>query len=166
MVRSFNSKKRANIDEIQFISDDHKWWDKSIKLEDYYYRESKTLNVEVTAYALLTLLQSIGNDSELLPIVKWLLNQRNDQGGFEGTQDTIVGIEALANFAAKIATKENRVNIDVTSSDDTKFSFNVEKDNALVLQSQKVSLCISSIFFFKIMQPTDHLSIFRNACFK
>lgn len=105
------------------------------------------MNVEVTAYSLLTLLQCVGNDSELLPIVKWLLNQRNDQGGFEGTQDTIVGIEALANFAVKIATKENRVNIDVTSSDDTKFTFNVDKDNSLVLQSQKVSHCIFSIIF-------------------
>lgn len=147
MVRSFNFKKRPNIDGIQFFLDNHKWWDKSIELEDYFYKESKTLNVEVTAYSLLTLLQCVGNDSELLPIVKWLLNQRNDQGGFEGTQDTIVGVEALANFAAKIATKENRVNIDVTSSDDSKFSFNVDKDNALVLQSQKVSHCIFSIIF-------------------
>lgn len=102
------------------------------------------MNVEVTAYALLTLLSGVEDDSELLPIVKWLLNQRNDQGGFEGTQDTIVGIEALANFAAKIATKENRVNINVTVSDGNEWSFDVNTDNALVLQSEKVRF--SSIF--------------------
>lgn len=88
---------------------------------------------------MLTLLQSIEDVSELLPIVRWLLNQRNDQGGFEGTQDTIVGIEALANFAVKIANKENNVNIDISAAD-TKCSFNVNKDNSLVFQSQKVQL--------------------------
>lgn len=102
------------------------------------WRESKTLNVEITAYALLTLLPS-GHEAECLPILKWLLNQRNDQGGFEGTQDTIVGIEALASFATKITTKDNNVNIDIATSD-AKFNFNVNKDNALVLQSQKVFL--------------------------
>lgn len=121
-----------------FHLDNHKWWDKSIELKEYYYKESKTLNVEVTAYTLLTLLQSVENDSELLPIVKWLLNQRNDQGGFEGTQDTIVGIEALAHFAVKIANKESNVKIGVSASNDTKCSFDVNKDNSLVLQSQKV----------------------------
>lgn len=106
-------------------------------MEGYCHKESKTLNVETTAYALLTL-QSIGNDSECLSILKWLLNQRNDQGGFEGTQDTIVGIEALASFATKISTKNNKVDIGVSTSTGTKFDFAVNATNSLVLQSQKV----------------------------
>lgn len=106
-------------------------------MEGYCSKESKTLNVETTAYVLLTL-QSIGNDSECLPILKWLLTQRNDQGGFEGTQDTIVGIEALASFATKISSKNNNVNVDVTTSTGAKFDFAVNADNSLVLQSQKV----------------------------
>lgn len=122
-------------------SDNQKWWDKSIELDGCCYKESKTLNVETTAYALLTL-QSVGNDSECLSILKWLLNQRNDQGGFEGTQDTIVGIEALASFATKISTKNNKININISTSNDTKFDFMVNAENALVLQSQQV--CLSS----------------------
>lgn len=105
-------------------------------MESCCWRESKTLNIEITAYALLTLL-SKQNDSDCLPILKWLLNQRNDQGGFEGTQDTIVGIEALAKFATKITTKENNVKIEIATNGN-KYNFNVNKDNALVLQSQKV----------------------------
>lgn len=128
------------------ILDNHKWWDKSIELKDSYFEESKTLNVEVTAYALLTLLSSIENDSECLPIVKWLLNQRNDQGGFEGTQDTIIGIEALAGFAVKIATKECNLKIDVNTSNGMKHSFDVNKLLMHQLQSQKV---ISSIILVK-----------------
>lgn len=116
----------------------YKWWSKSIEVNDYYGRESKTLNVEITAYALLTLM--LNESAECLPILKWLLNQRNDKGGFKGTQDTIIGIEALANFAAKIASKDDFVNISVTTSNDTKHNFHVNKDNSLVLQSQKVNL--------------------------
>lgn len=88
------------------------------------------------------------NESECLPVFRWILNQRNDLGGFEGTQDTIIGINALANFAAKIAAKNNDVNIDIASSNDTNFNFKVNQDNALVLQSQKVF--ISSLFCFFI----------------
>lgn len=105
-------------------------------MESCCWRESKTLNIEITAYALLTL-SSKESDSDCLPILKWLLNQRNDQGGFEGTQDTIVGIEALAKFATKITAKENNVKIEMTANSN-KYNFNVNKDNALVRQSQKV----------------------------
>lgn len=106
-------------------------------MEGFRYKESKTLNVETTAYVLLTL-QSIGNDAECLPIVKWLLNQRNDQGGFEGTQDTIVGIEALASFATKISTKDSKLDINISTSNGTKLDFMVNAENSLVLQSQQV----------------------------
>lgn len=85
---------------------------------------------------MLTLLQR-EVDSDLIPIVKWLLNQRNDQGGFHGTQDTNIGIEALANFALK--TKDGTVNINVRTSGGDVFTFDVDKDNFLVLQSQKVN---------------------------
>lgn len=105
--------------------------------------------MEATAYALLTL-QSIGNDSECLPILKWLLNQRNDQGGFEGTQDTIVGIEALASFAMKIASKENvDIQVNVSTSNGTQFDFMVNAENSLVLQSQKVySHYSNGVYYF------------------
>lgn len=119
------------------LLDSQKWWDKSIEVAGYCHKESKTLDVETTAYVLLTL-QSIGNDSECLPILKWLLNQRNDQGGFEGTQDTIVGIESLASFATKISSKNSKVDIDVSTSTGVKIGFAVNADNSLVLQSQKV----------------------------
>lgn len=100
-------------------------------------RDSKTLSVEVTSYALLTLMLNDA-DTECLPILKWLLTQRNDIGGFEGTQDTVVGIEALAKFATKIATKDTDMKITIDAANT--FDFNVNKDNALTLQSQKVCI--------------------------
>lgn len=101
----------------------------------------------MTAYALLTLLlRNSANDSELMPILKWLLSKRNDKGGFEGTQDTILGIQALACFATKIATKENSVEITLTTSNGKQLNFGVNNENSLVLQSQKVRLHIYHFF--------------------
>lgn len=92
----------------------------------------------MTSYALLTLLEA-NQDSQCLPILKWLLNQRNNQGGFEGTQDTVVGIEALAKFASKITTKNTDVKINVQCPDQkAEQNFKINKDNLLLLQTEKL----------------------------
>ncbi|XP_037033233.1 CD109 antigen-like [Bradysia coprophila] len=122
----------------------HKWWDKSFEVAGNRIRKSKAINVEITAYALLTL-QLNGQDLECLPIVKWLLSQRNDRGGFEGTQDTIVGIEALAIFASKFGAKDNDLKIDISTPDGPNYSIVVNKGNSLVLQSQMVSPDVQSV---------------------
>lgn len=122
-----------------FLEDNLEWWQVSKKTDKY---QSKTLDVEVTAYALLAQ-QLNGNVSaaKSLPVVKWLLNQRNDQGGFEGTQDTIIGIEALATFAVKIASKATKLVVDVKTDDpDFQRSFKVDESTNGVLQSESVSI--------------------------
>lgn len=78
------------------------------------------------------------SDAECLPILKWLLTQRNDRGAFEGIQDTIVGIEALAKFATRISTKDAESKITVDASNNTKTVFSINTDNASILQSQMV----------------------------
>lgn len=121
------------------IIDNFKWWQITKKLDKY---QSKTLDVEVSAYALLSQ-QLNGNvgDDECLPLVKWLLNQRNEQGGFEGTQDTIIGIEALATFATKIASRNSSLTVDVSGADsEFKRDFKVDKESTGVLQMAQVNL--------------------------
>lgn len=108
-------------------------------------KASKTLNVEATAYGLLALLAA-QQDSQCLPILKWLLSQRNNQGGFEGTQDTIVGIEALATFAAKFAVKDYEIKIVAKSTEDkVEKSFVVNKENSLILQTERLSANIRTV---------------------
>lgn len=73
--------------------------------------------------------------------MKWLLNQRNSQGGFEGTQDTIVGIDALARLATKIASKDNEIKIHLNASSangNVDHQFVVNADNGLLHQSKTV----------------------------
>ncbi|XP_043939119.1 complement C4-B isoform X2 [Protopterus annectens] len=59
--------------------------------------KSSALGVEVTAYALLhtLLLKDIIYANS---IVKWLTEQKNYGGGFYSTQDTVVAMEALAQY--------------------------------------------------------------------
>lgn len=77
-----------------------------------------------------------------MPILKWLLNERNSQGGFEGTQDTIVGIDALARLATKIASKDNDVQIQLNASSaigNFVHKFVANAANGLLRQSETVS---------------------------
>jgi CD109 antigen len=55
--------------------------------------------VEATGYALLALLEH-GDQLNASRAARWLVAQRNAFGGFNSTQDTVVGIQALTAFAA------------------------------------------------------------------
>jgi len=55
--------------------------------------------VEATGYALLALLEH-GDQFNAGRAARWLVAQRNAFGGFNSTQDTVVGIQALTAFAA------------------------------------------------------------------
>ncbi|KAL8599754.1 hypothetical protein ACOMHN_042519 [Nucella lapillus] len=60
-----------------------------------WYQKTYPMNVEMTSYALLAMMQNSSVTSGI-PVVRWLHKQRNDKGGFLSTQDTVVGMEALA----------------------------------------------------------------------
>ena len=57
-----------------------------------------SLAVEATGYALMALLEH-GDQFNAGRAARWLVTQRNAFGGFNSTQDTVVGIQALTVFA-------------------------------------------------------------------
>ena len=76
---------------------------------------SPPADVEATGYALLTLLQHAESaagegdaaaaraaSSDAASVARWLLQQRSSLGGFRSTQDTCVGLQALATYAAVV----------------------------------------------------------------
>lgn len=97
----------------------------------------------MTAYALLAYLEA-GKFTEAIPIMKWLIGQRNDKGGFQSTQDTVVGLQALAKFAEKISSTNNNIEI-ITKYDGVENKMIVNEENLLVLQSHQV--CIEKMKF-------------------
>lgn len=119
-----------------------KWWRKSASSPRS--KDSKSINIEITSYGLLTLLDA-NQPNEAFPYFKWLLEQRNDHGGFEGTQDTVLGLQALARFAERISRKDSNVQIVVSAENTNQTFLNVHKDNALILQSAELPSSVRSI---------------------
>ncbi|KAL9927453.1 CD109 antigen-like [Glossina fuscipes fuscipes] len=97
-------------------------------------------DIEITAYALQTLVDT-EPINQILPIIKWLIGQRNSNGGFDSTQNTVVGLEALKKFSKKFSiTGNSKMSITFKAFDDgkkelTQHRFEVNKDNSLVLQT-------------------------------
>ncbi|XP_031563993.1 CD109 antigen-like [Actinia tenebrosa] len=99
-----------------------------------YYRP-RSADVEITAYTLLAL----SLDKDLvngLPVVRWLSQQRNALGGYSSTQDTVLGIQAMSDFASFIYSPSKSFKVELTHSGDKTFSktFNVDNNNEMVLQ--------------------------------
>lgn len=67
--------------------------------------QSLSAQIEIAAYALLAHTQH--HVPEGIPIMKWLIKQRNSLGGFVSTQDTVMALKALSEFSALVY-KENR----------------------------------------------------------
>jgi len=82
------------------LSDGKKWWKRMDRANDKknpWVQEPNSVDVEMTAYALLTYLQrELVEDG--LPILHWLVSQQNDQGGFASSQVYISGyvVECLS----------------------------------------------------------------------
>ncbi len=55
------------------------------------------LSVEMSSYVLLSLVKMGGTENLLnaRSIVRWLSKQRNSEGGFVSTQDTVVALQVL-----------------------------------------------------------------------
>jgi CD109 antigen len=68
----------------------------------------QTSRIETTAYAALALLQ-MGDKLNASRAISWLAAQRNAQGGFGSTQDTVVALEAMTKAAVS-----SRADVDAT----------------------------------------------------
>lgn len=71
--------------------------------------------------------------------MKWLVRQRNAEGGFTSTQDTVVGLYALSKIAESLKThKNNNMHVKITTDQDETKEFNVNSKNHLTLQKHEV----------------------------
>ncbi|XP_052280995.1 CD109 antigen-like [Dreissena polymorpha] len=97
------------------------------------HSQANPIDIEMTAYNLLVTAEA-GDMSMGLPILKWITAQRNSNGGFSSTQDTVVALQALSRFAALIFSDTFNIQATVTAGTFT-HTFNINKQNALVMQS-------------------------------
>merc|ERR1719228_1900719 len=130
-----------------------RYWDTTqhtLSRRGYHYTSSKA--VEMTAYTVLSLVLR-DEVPKALDSVKWLARQRNSQGGFVSTQDTVVALQALASYAQRVTNipwNNMKVNTYYKQKKKTGYqqnkrsgyqqlkTFILSEDNALLLQREKV----------------------------
>ncbi|GAB5571667.1 CD109 antigen isoform X1 [Prionailurus iriomotensis] len=108
------------------------WVSSESKLSESW--QPRSLDIEIAAYALLSHFLQY-QVSEGIPIMRWLSRQRNSLGGFASTQDTIVALKALSEFAALMNTESTNVQVTVMGpSSPSPIKFQIDRQNRFLLQ--------------------------------
>ncbi|GFW56852.1 complement C3 [Trichonephila clavipes] len=95
-------------------------------------------DIEATSYALLN--QLLLNDMEKSnSIVNWLNNQRLQSGSFKSTQDTVIGLQALSEYAIAAQMPAMNLVTNITSNNDAAFSevLKFDEKNSHILKNIK-----------------------------
>ena len=82
-------------------------------------------DIEMTSYALLTY-ATLGKIDECVEMTRWLTQQRNGKGGFLSTQDTVMGLQALARISEILYAKTGNFHVKFESVDQTQ-EFNLNQ---------------------------------------
>ncbi|XP_037817547.1 murinoglobulin-1 [Lucilia sericata] len=129
-------EKLSKLTSLAKTESDRMWWSsekKPIGPRWWFYVFSN--DVEITSYALLTMLdQDSTKVDDVLPIIKWLIAQRNSYGGFASTQDTVVGLMALTKFAKFADYEPAKMTVDIESKD-KKEMIKLTEDNGILYQN-------------------------------
>lgn len=107
---------------------------------------SEAVAVETAGYAILAMmtLDAARYEIQARKVVKWISSQRNGQGGFISTQDTVVALQALATFEAH--QNQGAVNLVVTvDGDGLEHSFFIDESNKLLQQMVNIPNIPSSV---------------------
>ncbi|XP_033742010.1 pregnancy zone protein-like isoform X2 [Pecten maximus] len=101
--------------------------------------QSKGIDIELTSYIMMIYTRRPDTDNALL-ILKWLSAQRNPDGGFSSTQDTIIALQSLADLAALIYKPDFNMRIQLTNAEnqDLLHEFQVSPANALTFQTTDI----------------------------
>ncbi|XP_023714120.1 CD109 antigen isoform X3 [Cryptotermes secundus] len=121
-------------------SGDLKWWRKPIGVDDQknpWYGLPNSVDVEMTAYGLLTYLQR-GLVQDALPVMKWLITQRNEQGGFASTQDTVIGLQALAKLAERVSSMSVDISVSFLYPGGSPTYFKINRANSMIVQKHEL----------------------------
>ena len=99
--------------------------------------EITSQDIEVAAYNLLTYMKIGTNFRSKSQMANWLISQQNSNGGFKSTQDTIIALQALSEYARIKDLENTTANMEVFDfSDFESFTFRVTDENKFKLQTQ------------------------------
>nr|BAR45602.1 alpha-2-macroglobulin 2 [Ammothea sp. RS-2014] len=105
----------------------------------YWSTSSKSISVELGSYVILSLMKMGGaaNQAKALSIVRWIARQRNANGGFVSTQDTVIALQAFAKFA--VIHSKNKQDLEVIAEGNNfNQKYAINSTNRLLMQKDKV----------------------------
>ncbi|XP_025830784.1 alpha-2-macroglobulin-like isoform X2 [Agrilus planipennis] len=96
--------------EIAIVEDNLMWWSSP---------ESISTNIEMTGYALMTLLHHGGTENLIHAhsVVRWLITQRQSHGGFTTSQDTAVALDAISRYMVLVKGKSANLSVHVATNE-------------------------------------------------
>jgi CD109 antigen len=110
------------------------------------WNSEESINVELTAIILATYVES-GRITDGFPVMNWLIKQRSSRGGYSGSQDTILGIQALALMAEKLYAKNTNIDVEITYGTQDKYNLKIDESNMNVVQNYELPLNTETIQF-------------------
>ncbi|KAK3783698.1 hypothetical protein RRG08_025322 [Elysia crispata] len=124
-----------------------KHWERPKPQKEERYHWSATtdsINIEMTAYALLVYSLRPDAVSNGFPVLKWLTKNKGPNAGFYSTQDTIIGLQALSRVGSELYTGEDiPMNVTITYVDpngmDEMHVFDLDKSNEMLLQIARIN---------------------------
>ncbi|XP_010154554.1 PREDICTED: alpha-2-macroglobulin-like protein 1 [Eurypyga helias] len=116
--------------------------------------QSSSSMIETVAYILLAHVSksdSALNEASVSKLVHWLSGQRSAFGGFASTQDTVVSLQALAQYAALIPQEMRDVKVTVKGKEaSSPLKFHVHRNNKLVLHQASL-LEVPGVYTVQVM---------------
>nr|ABJ89824.1 alpha-2-macroglobulin [Sinohyriopsis cumingii] len=114
--------------------------EKKEKDSNYFYWRAPSAEVEMTAYVLMAYIAGgqEGAVSTAQPVVQWLTKQRNAQGGFSSTQDTVVALQALSMYATLVYQGGLDISVRVDTPSKS-YQTGINDSNSLVLTTWDLS---------------------------
>lgn len=102
----------------------------------------------MTAYVILTLLKLGGEHLiEALKAVRWISKQRNAEGGFTSTQDTVLGLEALTKYAMTIHHGNTDLSVLVTAKG-VDYVYKLHNENRVILKQIRLAVLPTVVEIF------------------
>ncbi|NWR20556.1 A2ML1 protein, partial [Emberiza fucata] len=126
--------------------------------------ETSSSMIETVAYIVLAHVSKPDlsfNEASVSKLVHWLSAQRNAFGGFASTQDTVISLQALAQYAALIPQEMRDVKVAVKGKGASPLEFHVHRNNKLVLHQASLPADTGSY----TVQATGSGCVYVQRCF-
>lgn len=99
-----------------------------------YCYSTPSADVETVAYAVLVMTE-VGRLDDAYAASKWLVEKRGGHGGWQSTQDTVVGLEALSAYSAAVYAAQDDITVTISAGEGFSESIVLNQDNYDMIQT-------------------------------